>query len=309
MISESNPMLSPLTIVARAIVRKRIAMKLSQHKVARAIGCSQSYLSQVETGVRTVSKAVAIKLEIVLKAKAGSFRNAEFRRGRPPVSPETRKILRDLQEAVGSPRRPMPDLGEPRHPRPDRINNLDNPFFKIGIALGEEAANEVLLLEKRRPKHQHFWRQINSIPYDSWSEKRLQVKMGLTNAELVGVRPGRVGVVLPLANGKTGRRSDRQAHPAYLLSRDNVSIAMFPPRCVGTQRCHLWPDNLIVAAKDGRKVTAVIEIDGAEFHQDKAREKRRDQDLDVPVLHLHAGEIGHPGVVERIVNWIKGLFK
>lgn len=301
-------MLSPLTIIARAIVRKRVAMKLSQHKVARAIGCSQSYLSQVETGVRTVSKAVAARLEIALKAKAGSFRNAEFRRGRPPTSVETRRILRDIEHAIGSPRRPMPDLGEARHPRPDRVNNLDNPFFKIGIALGAEAADEVAQLEKLRPKHQHFWRQLNSIRYDSWSEKRLQVNMGLTEAELVGLRPGRVGVVLPLANGKTARRSDRQAYPAYVWSRDDVSIAMFPQRCVGTQRCHRWPDNLIVAARDGQKVTAVIEIDGAEFLQDKARERRRDQDLDVPVLHLDAGEVGHPGVIEKIVQWVMGLF-
>jgi len=42
-----------------------------------------------------------------------------------------------------------------------------------------------------------------------------------------------------------------------------MAVAMFPQRCVGTAHGYRWPDILVVAARGGRRVTAVVELDGA----------------------------------------------
>jgi hypothetical protein len=50
-----------------------------------------------------------------------------------------------------------------------------------------------------------------------------------------------------------------------------------------------------------------VEVDGPEFHQDSDKERQRELDLDVPVLHLQAAEVGQSGVVEKIQAWARGL--
>lgn len=173
--------------------------------------------------------------------------------------------------------------------------------------LGHEAHLDVVALEKLHPKEEHFWRKLNSVPFDSWSEKRLQVKVGLSEAELTGVGLGRLKCILPGANGKTGRSSSK-AHTAFVLRSEGLSMAMFPQRCVGTSVCHRWPDSLVVAAMNGKRQTAVIEIDGDSFHRDTAKDARRSRELDVPVLRIAADEVGHPDIVERILSWLRSLF-
>lgn len=76
-------------------------------------GCSQSYICQIETGVRTVSLSLAKKLEVILKTTPGSLRKAQFRRGRPPCRPETRQALREIAQADGPPPKPLLDLPPP----------------------------------------------------------------------------------------------------------------------------------------------------------------------------------------------------
>ena len=88
-----------------------------------------------------------------------------------------------------------------------------------------------------------------------------------------------------------------------------MSLALFPQRCVSTDRTHRWPDNLLVAARRGRRVTAIVELDGKPYHQDPEAERRRDEELEVPILHLDAAEVGRAGVVQKILTWVSSLFE
>ena len=301
-------MLPPMIRIARAIQKRRQTLKLSQRRVAAALGCSQPYLAQVETGRRPVSRKIAEKLESVFRVKPGSYTNVTFRRGRPALSPNARRALREIRRAQGAAPRALPLLGEPPHPRPDRASGLDNPLWPIAIHLGAQAAQEVRNLEKLRPADDPFWRQLQTIHYDSWSEKRLHVKVGLTGAELAGVNPRSLGCILPSADGRTGR-SSRRAYPAFVWRWRDISLALFPQRCVGTALTHRWPDNLLVAARRGRRVTGVIEVDGKPHHLDLKAKQRRDQELAVPVLHLDAAEVGRAGLLDRLQLWVRSLFE
>lgn len=302
-------MLSPLTKIAGKIMTRRKLRKLFRRDLANLIGCSQAYICQVETGRRTVSLAVAKKLEVALGAKSGAYRKAEFRRGRPPCSPETRSALRAISAARVATPRPLLHHGVPRHPRPDFQSTIGNPLWPIANFLGEESQQEVTRLEKLRPRDEHFWRKINGIGYQSWTEKRFQVRVGLAGAALVGVRPGRLGAVLPTACGQTGLDASRKAYPTFVFQDGDLSVAILPQRCVGTAVTYRWADSLVVAAIHGRKVTAVVETDGAAYHTDRAKDRRRDEELDVPVLRIDAGQVGEPGLIARMVTWLRTLLE
>ena len=255
-----------------------------------------------------MSRKIAERLESVFKVKPGSYTNVVFRRGRPTLSPTARRVLREIRRAKGAAPRALPFLGAPQYPRADRASGLDNPLWPIAIHLGGQAAQEVRNLEKLRPADDPFWRQLQTIRYDSWSEKRLHVKVGLAGAELAGVNPKSLGCVLPSANGRNGRGSHR-AYPAFVWQWRDISLALFPQRCVGTACTHRWPDNLLVAARRGRRVTGVVEVDGQFHHQDLEAEQRRDEELDVPVLHLDAAELGQAGLLDELLLWVRGLFE
>ena len=78
---------------------------------------------------------------------------------------------------------------------------------------------------------------------------------------------------------------------------------------MATAHTHLWPDNLLVAARRGRRVTGVVEVDGEAYHRDVEAREWRDRELDVPVLHVDAAELGQPGLLERILIWVRSLFE
>ena len=301
-------MLPPMIRIVRAILKRRQALKLSQRRVAAALGCSQPYLAQVETGRRPVSRKIAEKLESVFRVKAGSYTNVVFRRGRPALSPGARRALREIRRAQGAAPRELPLLGVPQYPRPDCAGGLANPLWPIAIHLGAQAAQEVRELEKLRPADDSLWRQLQTIRYDSWSEKRLHIKVALTGAELTGVSPGSLKCALPSVDGRTGRSSHR-AFPAFIWQWRDLSLALFPQRCIGTALTHRWPDNLLVAACRGRRVTGVVEVDGSSYHQDLEAERRRDQELEVPVLHLDAAELGQARLLDKVMSWVQSLFE
>lgn len=54
--------------------------------------------------------------------------------------------------------------------------------------MSSQAREEVELLEKLRAEDELFWRQFNSLRFDSWSEKRLLVRLVLLGSQLAGVR-------------------------------------------------------------------------------------------------------------------------
>jgi len=84
---------------------------------------------------------------------------------------------------------------------------------------------------------------------------------------------------------------------------------LIPAALRGTYRTHRWPDNVVVAAYQGRRVTAVVEVDGKSYHQDEEIARRRDDELGVPVLHLDAAELGQAGLIEKLLLWIRSLFE
>ena len=100
-------MLPPMIRIARAIKKRRQALKLSQRRVAATLGCSQPYLAQVETGCRPVSRRIAERLELVFRVKAGSYTNVIFRRGRPALGKMARRALRDIRRPKDLPRAPF----------------------------------------------------------------------------------------------------------------------------------------------------------------------------------------------------------
>ena len=290
------------------MVRQRRERKLSQRQLAAEVGCSQPYLAQVETGVRPISKRIAEKLEVVFGVKPGRYTQAVFRRGRPPRGAEARQALRQISRAAGMAPRALEPVGPPRFPRADRVSGLENPLWPMAPHLGAEAARQVTQLEAQRPADEYYWRQMNGVPYASWTEKLFQVIVGLTGAELTGVSPGSLGCELPSADGWTGRDSRQRAYPAFVMQQDDMAVAMFPQRCVGTAHGCRWPDTLVVAARGGRRITAVVELDGAPYHGNRDAEKRRDLELGGNVLHVDASEVGKPGLLTKIFDWLGGLF-
>ena len=282
-------MLSPLAYIALMIRRRRAALGWSQRRVAAGVGCSQSYVAQIETGVRPVSRQFAEKLEGLLRVPAGVYRRAQFLMGRPRLSPQTRSVMKQIRRSQGGqPPRYQP-LGRPHYPRADRVRGLQ------GEAPGGRLAGQ----------DERFWSYLNSIRFDSKCERRLNLALA-EFGQLVGASPERLGCELPVVDGVTGRPSGHRPYPAFFWREGDLAIACFPQRCVRTPGGFRWPDLLMVVAAGGRRVTGVVEIDGDPYHGDYQAEAFRDRELGGRVLHLDAYQVGNPAVVARIVEWCRG---
>jgi transcriptional regulator with XRE-family HTH domain len=304
---EPRAMLSPLILIAGMARKQRLKLKMTQRAVARKVGCSQPYVAQVERGRRPISRALAEKLEVLFGVRKGTYTMARFFRGRPALTPQSRHVLKMVRTSRGAPARVLPEGLPPKCPRSDRVAGLADPFDPIDAHLGEQAGKEVRQLEALRPYDERFWRAMNSVHYDSWSEKRLMTRVGLTGVQLTGTSPARLGCALQFVDGKTGRDTSRKAHPFFLIQHRDTAVTWSTQRCVRTPSGVRWPDITLVVARAGRKVTAVVEVQGAEFHSDEAAELRRTRDLGVSVLAVDAGEIGSPGLVDRILDWACSL--
>jgi transcriptional regulator with XRE-family HTH domain len=303
-------MLSPLMRIAKTARSLRQRAKLTQRQLAAQVGCSQSYLAQVETARRPLSARIAEQLEKRFEKPPGELRSAAFYRGRPPLSPCSKQVLRCLRQARGeNPQHETYDpFRPPRFPRLDRAYRLRNPLYRIYLSQGAMAAEDVLDLEDMRPKSERFWRQFNSIRFDSGNEKYLNVKVALLGVQLTGVALNQLGGCrLRAVDGKRGREAGHKPHPAYLISWKDAAVAWYPQRAVRTPRGYRWPDNLLVIARGGRKLTAVVEVNGAKYHNDPAAELRRQQQLGVPVLALDATEIHRAEIVAEILDWAHAL--
>lgn len=289
--------------MAKKIRRRRIQLRVGQRELARRLGCSQAYLYQVERGVRPLSAQFAGSLEMILKVKPGLF-SLKVRRGRPPLSEEARRILRELRRAEGASRTVAPDGRKPRFPRSDWGRPGENPFWPMAIHLGQQAGERVQLLEFTRRNDDKFWRIVNSLRFDSWTEKDLVVQVGLLSVELAHVSLRQVGCALQSVCGKTGADTMTRPYPAFLFKYRGASVGWFPNRCVRTRHGHRWPDSLLVVANNGRKQTVVVEVDGPNYHQCVESELKRDADLAVPVLHVHPSVLQQSDGLRRILDWV-----
>jgi hypothetical protein len=167
----------------------------------------------------------------------------------------------------------------------------------------------VLRLEKQRKQDPVFWRLLNGVHFDSWSEKRLLTRLALREGvELAGVRPSRLGCSLPVVHGCTGKDVGQQPAPTFLFAVDDISVAALPQRCVRTSRGYRWPDLMLVLARGSKRRTAIVEVHGAEYHQDTTKDELRTRELGVPVLTLDAGDIGNNDV-DTIFKWIRHLMR
>ena len=288
--------------IARKFRRRRLALRLSQRELARRMECSQAYLYQVESGKRPLSPPKARRLESLLGARPGAY-TLPVRRGRPPLSAQARQVLRQLRQAYSKARPANTEAAPPRHPRPDRAPAGLNPLWPMALHLGQAAARRVQELEKLRGGDDRFWRRLNSLLFDSWSEKDLVVQVGQACSELVGVSPDSLGCRLRSVCGQTGRDTGKKVYPAFLLQHQDVSLAWFPQRCVRIAKGHRWPDSIVVATRHGRRRTLVVEVDGPEFHRRVGTEERRDRELGVPVLHVHPAVLAQPDGLQRILDW------
>ncbi|MBN9414810.1 MAG: helix-turn-helix transcriptional regulator [Candidatus Eremiobacteraeota bacterium] len=293
-------MLSAQAKLARRLKKCRSKKDWSQREVAAQAGFSQSYLAQVEKGSRPISGRYLNKLENIYGVKFGKLWAGVGKRGRPAHTAMTKRALREFGRAIcefwgrGV-------IQTPSHPQPHQEFRSDNPLWPMALHLGESAGAEVLELERLRQKDESFWRQFNSLRFDSWSEKRLLVRVGLLGGQLLGLRLDRLGCSLPLVDGTTGETC--VLHRGYVLPGKDGSLVWCPQVAVATSAGVLCVDNLLMVSSRGQSVTVAVEVDGAEFHGDPQQQRARDRALGIPVLHVDAGELDKPGLVTRILQW------
>ncbi len=294
-------MLSPAQKAAREIKMKRKARGMSQRQLATAAGFQQPYLAQVETAVRPISLRALRRVEVALEMKPGRLckylHNGESRRHWKMTRAALREFGRGVREFVQG------ECRKPRFQQPHQCISLENPLWPIAVHLGQEAAEEVRQLELLRRNQSRFWQQFNSLRFDSWSEKRLLVRVALHGMQLVGVRLKQLGCSLDVVDGRTG--GEPGLHRGFVHKGEHASLVWCPQVAVRTAQTVLCVDNLLLIRVNNRTVTAVVEVEGASFHNDCKKEARRDQQLGVPVLHLDAGRLGEPRLIERILCWAR----
>lgn len=299
-------MLSQQQKLAKKLRRVRIKCELSQGKAAARAGVTQSYLAQVECGHRPISGVCLKKLEIVYNVKFGKLWQGVGRRGRPAYTPPTRAAMRQLGHSVSE----FVKKGEvlvPEHSPPHQVRSLVDPLWPIALHLGSEAREEVKRLELLRADDELFWRNFNSLRFDSWSEKRLQVRVALLGSQMLGIRLARLGCKLQCIHGVTGEDAD--LHRGFIIQGKDASLAWCPQVAVRTQNGYRCLDNLLVLTSKGKSVTLGVEVDGDSYHQDQAKERRRDHELGIPILHLRASELGDPNLIRRILTWSHNQLK
>lgn len=293
-------MLSAQRKLAKRLVAVRQKQELSQREVAALCGFKQPYLAQVERGVRPISARYLEKLEEVYAKSFGKLWAGVGRRGRPAHTPLTRRALRDfargIREFWGN-----GVVAAPTHAQLHQVPRSDDPLWPIALSLGESAAREVQELERLRKEDERFWRQFNSLRFDSWSEKRLLVRVGLLGGQLLGLRLDRLGCSVCAVNGESGQPAG--LHRGYVVAGKKGSVAWCPQVAVATTRGVLCLDNLLLVSSGRKTVTVGVEVDGALFHGDLEKQSQRDRALGIPILHVSADEIGAPGLVTRILEW------
>ena len=292
-------MLSRQQKLAKRLIRLRVLAELSQREVAARAEFSQPYLAQVEQGIRPISARGLRKLEVIYGKKVSApLWKGVGRRGRLKLSQDTRLALAEFWGASGE---RAQHGSAPKHPQAHQVRRASDPLWPMALHLSSQAREEVELLEKLRAEDELFWRQFNSLRFDSWSEKRLLVRVGLLGGQLVGVRLDRLGCSARAVDGKTGNKAG--LHRGFILKGKDGSAVWCPQVAISTALGILCVDNLLVVSARGRRVTVAVEVNGRQWHQDEERQRRRDLALGIPVLHLDAGELHKPGLITRILRW------
>lgn len=294
-------MLSNQQKLAKRLIRLRIGRGLSQYDVAQMAGFSQPYLAQVELGVRPISGRALARLEEIYEKKLSrQLWKGIGRRGRPAFVGLTGQAMLELAVGIRN-FWGQAEVVAPKHPQAHQVRRSSDPLWPMALHLSLEAREEVQLLEKLRAEDESFWRQFNSLRFDSWSEKRLLVRVGLLGGQMLGVRLERLGCALSLVDGQSGKKA--RLHRGFVMKGESASLVWCPQVAVKTKIGVLCVDNLLVVSNGVSSATVAVEVEGRKFHSDPDRERRRDRALGIPVLHVDAGELDKPGLITRILRW------
>lgn len=282
----------------------RLRKGLSQAEAARQAGVTPAWLCQVETGVRPPSRLLAETLEQVYGTRRGHFvKMYGFpSKGRRHMDSDTAAALAAIRGSV-SLDRSVPRRGRPvkiKHGWKDWRGTLDDALSSATIALDRDLRQDLEMLESVQNKDE-FWKLMNGMQFDSATEKRFLVKLGLAGAEFVRVAPSRFGVSAWLVDVR-GEDVRRTAQPAMVLEEKGLAVAVWPQRAVHASR--LWKlDALVVAAWKGRRLTIDLEFGDDDSEQDA----RRQQELGLPVLRYEVDAVKAKGFVARLLRDVKKL--
>lgn len=286
-------MTSPSGELAQLLRTVRRECGKTQRDLAAAVGCSQPYIAQLETDRRPISLKYAELIEKELKLEAGALTRQPVR-GRPPMNQVAREALAEIRKAENTPKVEYTQLPPPKYPRVDTAKPRDNAF--------EQVSDDQFLqaLEEELPHDEHSWKRANMVRFDSNPERFFLLRIFWMSAMVVCASFGSLGCSLRSANGLTGKNTDHLAYPTFLLWYEGIAVAVMPQRCVRTAYGYRWPDLTLVLAKNGRKVTIVIEVDGPS-HKNRYIERQRDLELGVPVYHVTTDCVELPGLLETIL--------
>lgn len=265
-----------------------------QKTLAAAVGCSQSYIAQCETGRRPISAKYARALEAVLGLEPYEL-DCEQKPGRPPMNDPGRQSYYTIRKARGESKEKPSPLPRPHYPRVDTAKPRDDAFQHLSDDRVLQA------LERAHPNDEGYWKRTNMVRADSNPERFFLIRVFWQSCMVVCASFRSLGCSLHSANGLTGRNTDHLAYPTYLLWHEGMAVAVMPQRCVRTAVGYRWPDVTLVLAKNGRKVTIVIEINGP-THTNPHLERRRDEELGVKVYHVPIEWVEKPGLLEYILD-------
>lgn len=298
-------MISPMDKVAQALRARRKGEGWSQRGVAQGVGCSQPYLSQVERGRRPLSEKMALRLEEFLECP-GLFTTAPFLKGRPPLTDISREARRTLIQGAVTPVDLPPDLErKPCHHQLHQKWGVEDRLSGLRAVYAEETGDMLERLEQAKGPDQRYWRNLNSLRYDSWCERWFILALALLGAQLTGVRLSYMGCSLAVVNGKSGKEF-KGCHRGFFMQYQGVSIAWVPQVAVRTRSMYRCPDHVLMISKGEKTVTAVVEVVGWEYHSlhelvDRALE------LNVPLYALDAGWVGDVRILPEILDWAVSL--
>lgn len=292
-------MISPMEKVVQILRTRRINLEMTQKKVAHHVGCSQPYLSQVERGRRPLSEKMALRLEELLEIP-GMLTTAPFLKGRPRLTDCSKKTTGVLRRGA-EPLVATPSLD--RKPIFHQVHQqwgVEDRLAGLGRFFGEEADRLVGELEELKGPDQRYWRNLNSLRYDSWPERWFTAAFARLGAQLTGIRPAKLGCSLTIVNGKTGK-DYKGCHRGFLFEYKGVSIAWVPQVAVRTKKMYRCPDNILMISRGGRTVTAAVEYYGP--HHTLSSMIDRGLELGVPVNYTPVDFVGTDEAIMGILDW------
>lgn len=289
--------------VALTLRRRRRELRKTQKCVAEQVGCSQPYLSQVERGRRPLSEKMALRLELNLEIP-GLLTTAPFLKGRPRLTEVSRKTTKNLRQGAAPVVETAPIDRKPRFHQLHQQWGVEDRLAGLGRVFGENAARLLEVLEQKVGPDQRYWRNINSMRYDSFPERWFTAAFAALGGQLTGLRLSKLGCSLTLVNGKTGK-AYQGCHRGFLFEYQGISIAWVPQVAIRTHKMYRCPDYVLMISNGRKTVTAAVEIWGCGRGLTEVIE--RGLELGIPVFCTTAEFVDTENSIEDILDWAVSL--